>query len=155
MSAPDARPRVVVLGGGFAGIGAAQKLHKSDVEVVVVDKHDYHTFQPLLYQVATGCSRQPAVGHPIRDLFDKQENVRVHQDQVTAVDLDERQVRFGELEPLGYDYLVLGLGAEVNFFGVEGAAEHAFPMYTLPDAVRLKNHVLERWEAADRKPALD
>ena len=146
------RPRVLVLGGGFAGIGAAQKLRKSDVDVVVVDKHDYHTFQPLLYQVATGLLEQPAVGHPIRDLFDKQENVRVHQDEVTAIDLDAREARFAELEPLSYDYLVLALGAEVNFFGVEGASEHAFPLYTLPDAVRLKDHVLERWEAADRKP---
>jgi len=86
-----ARPRVLILGGGFAGIGAAQKLAKSDVDVVLVDKHDYHTFQPLLYQVATGLLEQPAVGHPIRDLFDKQQNVRVHQDEVTAVDLDARR----------------------------------------------------------------
>jgi NADH:ubiquinone reductase (H+-translocating) len=148
------RPRVLVLGGGFAGIGAAHKLRKSGVDVVVVDKHDYHTFQPLLYQVATGLLEQPAVGHPIRDLFDDQENARIHQDEVTAIDLDGREVRFAELEPLSYDYLVLALGAEVNFFGVEGAAEHAFPLYTLSDAVRLKDHVLERWEAADRKPEL-
>jgi len=148
------RPCVLVLGGGFGGIGAAQKLRKSDVDVVLVDKHDYHTFQPLLYQVATGLLELPAVGHPVRDLFHKQDNIRVHQDQVTAIDLDAREVRFGELEPVGYDYLVLALGAEVNFFGVEGAAEHAFPLYTLPDAVRLKDHVLERWEAADRKPEL-
>jgi NADH dehydrogenase len=148
------RPRVLVLGGGFAGIGAAQKLKKSDVDVVVVDKHDYHTFQPLLYQVATGLLEQPAVGHPIRDLFHEQDNVRIHQDEVTAIDLDSREVRFGELEPQSYDYLVFALGAKVNFFGVDGAAEHAFPLYTLSDAVRLKNHVLERWEAADRKPEL-
>jgi len=148
------RPRVLVLGGGFAGIGAAHKLKKSDADVVVVDKHDYHTFQPLLYQVATGLLEQPAVGHPIRDLFHKQDNVRIHQDEVTAIDLDARRVEFAELEALGYDYLVLGLGAEVNFFGVDGAAEHAFPLYTLTDAVRLKNHVLKTWEEADRKPAL-
>ena len=148
------RPRVLVLGGGFVGIGAAHKLKKSDADVVVVDKHDYHTFQPLLYQVATGLLEQPAVGHPIRDLFHKQDNVRIHQDEVTAIDLDARRVEFAELEALGYDYLVLGLGAEVNFFGVEGAAEHAFPLYTLTDAVRLKNHVLKTWEEADRKPAL-
>jgi len=147
-------PRVLVLGGGFAGIGAAQKLRKSDAEVVVVDKHDYHTFQPLLYQVATGLLEQPAVGHPIRDLFHKQDNVRVHQDEVTAIDLESRRVEFAELDPLGYYYLVLGLGAEVNFFGVEGAAEHAFPLYTLPDAVRLKDHVLETWEKADRRREL-
>ena len=152
--ATDKRPRVLVLGGGFAGIGAAQKLKKSDVDVVLVDGHDYHTFQPLLYQVATGLLEQPAVGHPVRDLFHGQDNIRVHQDRVTGIDLEKREVRFGELEALGYDYLVLALGAEVNFFGVEGAAEHAFPLYTLPDAVRLKNHVLERWEAADRNPEL-
>ena len=148
------RPRVLVLGGGFAGIGAAHKLKKSDADVVVVDKHDYHTFQPLLYQVATGLLEQPAVGHPIRDLFHKQDNVRIHQDEVTAIDLDARRVEFAELEALGYDYLVLGLGAEVNFFGVEGAAEHAFPLYTLPDAMRLKEHVLERWSAADKDPSV-
>ena len=145
---------MLVLGGGFAGIGAAQNLKKSDADVVVVDKHDYHTFQPLLYQVATGLLEQPAVGHPIRDLFHKQDNVRIHQDRVTAIDLDARQVTFGELEPSTYDYLVFALGAKVNFFGVEGAAEHAFPLYTLPDAVRLKNHVLQTWEEADRKPEL-
>jgi NADH dehydrogenase len=148
------RPRVLVLGGGFAGIGAAQKLKKSDADVVVVDKHDYHTFQPLLYQVATGLLEQPAVGHPIRDLFHKQDNVRVHQDTVTGIDLEKREVTFDELEPMSYDYLVLGLGAQVNFFGVEGAAEHSFPLYTLPDAVRLKNHLLRTWEMADRKPSL-
>jgi NADH dehydrogenase len=148
------RPRVVVLGGGFGGIGAAKNLRKSDVDVVLVDGHDYHTFQPLLYQVATGLLEQPAVGHPIRDLFDKQDNVRVHQDRVTGIDLDAREVSFSELGPEPYDYLVLALGAEVNYFGVEGAAEHAFPLYTLADAVRLKDHVLERWEAADRNPQL-
>ena len=145
---------MLVLGGGFAGVGAAQGLKKSDAEVVLVDKHDYHTFQPLLYQVATGLLEQPAVGHPLRDLFQEQDNLRVHQDVVTAIDLDARRVEFAELEPLAYDYLVLGLGAEVNFFGVEGAADHAFPLYTLPDAVRLKDHVLSTWEEADRRHEL-
>ena len=69
------RQRVLILGGGFAGIGAAQELKKSDADVVLVDKHDYHTFQPLLYQVATGLLEQPAVGHPLRDLFHEQHNV--------------------------------------------------------------------------------
>jgi NADH:ubiquinone reductase (H+-translocating) len=73
---------------------------------------------------------------------------------VSAIDLDAREVQFEEIAPLTYDYLVLGLGAEVNFFGTEGAAEHAFPMYTLPNAVRLKDHLLERWEASERDPSL-
>jgi NADH dehydrogenase len=153
-SKPDSRPRVLVLGGGFAGIGAARKLRKADVDVVVIDGHDYHTFQPLLYQVATDLLPQGTVGHPLRDLLDDQPNARVHTTEVTSVDLDKHEVGFAEMDPLGYDYLVLALGAEVNFFGVKGAAEHAFPLYTLADAVRLKEHILERWEAADKDPGL-
>ena len=147
------RPRVLILGGGFAGLGAARKLKDADADVVLVDEHDYHTFQPLLYQVATDLLETSAVGHPLRGLFHEQPNAAVHQDKVTGIDLAAREVQFAEMAPLTYDYLVLGLGAEVNFFGVDGA-EHAFPMYTLADAVRLKEHVLRSWEAADRDPTL-
>jgi NADH dehydrogenase len=143
-----------VLGGGFAGIGAARKLRKYEADVVIVDGHDYHTFQPLLYQVATDLLPPVTVGHPLRDLFDEQPNARVHSTDVTSVDLEKRRVEFAEMDPLEYDYLVLALGAQVNFFDVEGAGENAFPMYTLADAVRLKEHILERWEAADKDPAL-
>jgi len=153
-ASPARRRRVLILGGGFAGIGAARELKDSDVDVVLVDKHDYHTFQPLLYQLATDLLETSAVGHPVRDLFHEQPNVAVHQATATGIDLAKREVEFAEMAPLAYDYLVLGLGAEVNFFGVEGAAEHAFPMYTLSDAVRLKEHVLQKWEAADRDAAL-
>jgi NADH dehydrogenase len=150
----SSRPRVVVLGGGFAGIGAARELKKADADVVLVDKHDYHTFQPLLYQLATGLLETSAVGHSLRDLVHGQDNATIHKATVTAIDLGAREVQFREMSPLSYDYLVLALGAEVNFFGTAGAPEHAFPMYTLPDAVRLKEHVLGRWEAADKDPAL-
>jgi NADH dehydrogenase len=149
-----AEPRVIVLGGGFAGVGAARELARADAEVVLVDKHDYHTFQPLLYQFATGLLEATGVGHSLRDLMHGQDNARVLKTTVTAVDLDAHEVQFADVGPLTYSYLVLALGAEVNFFGTEGAAEHAFPMYTLPDAVRLKNHLLERWESADRDPSL-
>ncbi|HSD00854.1 MAG TPA: NAD(P)/FAD-dependent oxidoreductase [Gaiellales bacterium] len=147
------RRRIVILGGGFAGVGAAQRLRHADAEVVLVDRHDYHTFQPLLYQCATGLLEPTAVGHSLRDLVEGQDNTTVRKTGVTAVDLERREVQFEELAPLAYDYLVIGLGAEVNFFGTQGV-EHAFPMYTLPDAVRLKDHILERWEAADREPTL-
>jgi NADH:ubiquinone reductase (H+-translocating) len=148
------RPRVLVLGGGFAGIGAAKKLKDADVDVVVVDKHDYHTFQPLLYQLATGLLETTAVGHSLRDLVKDQDNATIHKAPITEIDLEAKQVRFDGLAPITCDFLVLALGAEVNFFGTEGAAEYAFPMYTLPDAVRFKNHVLDRWEAADKDDAL-
>ncbi len=150
----DAQPRVLVLGGGFAGIGAAHELKKADVDVVVVDRHDYHTFQPLLYQLATGLLETTAVGHSLRDLVKDQDNTTIHQAPITAIDLQAKEVRFDGLASITYDFLVLALGAQVNFFGTEGAAEHAFPMYTLPDAVRLKNHVLECWEAADKDSEL-
>jgi NADH:ubiquinone reductase (H+-translocating) len=142
--------RVLILGGGFAGIGAARALKKADTEVVLVDKHDYHTFQPLLYQVATDLLEPSAVGHPLRDLFHEQKNVRVHIDEVTGIDLEKREAQFAGMKPVAYDYLVLALGAEVTYFGTDGAAEHGFPMYTLSDAVRLKDHVLKKWEAADK-----
>ena len=152
--AADGRPRVLILGGGFAGIGAAQKLEHANAEVVLVDRHDYHTFQPLLYQLATGLLETTAVGHSLRDLLSRHENTALHKAQVTAIDLDRRTVEFDEIAPISYDYLVFALGAEVNFFGTAGARDHAFPMYTLPHAVRLKDHLLERWEAVDRDPSL-
>jgi NADH:ubiquinone reductase (H+-translocating) len=148
------RPRVVILGGGFAGIGAAQKLKKASAEVVLVDHHDYHTFQPLLYQLATGLLETTGVGHSIRDLVHDQDNTTVRKTPIDAIDLDARKVELEGLDPLTYDYLVLALGAQVNFFGTDGAPEHAFPMYTLADAVRLKEHVLAKWEAADKDPSL-
>jgi NADH dehydrogenase len=152
--APASRPRVVILGGGFGGVGAARKLKQAEVDVVLVDKHNYHTFQPLLYQVATDLLETSTVGHPLRDLFQDQPNTTVHAATVTGIDLARRQVQLAEMAPLAYDYLVLALGAQVSFFGVEGASEHAFPLYTLPDAVRLKEHVLSKWEAADKDPTL-
>jgi NADH:ubiquinone reductase (H+-translocating) len=148
------RPRVLILGGGFAGVGAAQKLKDADADVVLVDRNDYHTFQPLLYQLATGLLEETAVGHSLRDLVGHHDNTVVHKATVAGVDLDARVVNFEDLEPIAYDYLVFGLGAEVNFFGTTGAPEHAFPMYTLADAVKLKRHLLERWEAADHDSKL-
>jgi NADH dehydrogenase len=150
----ESQPRVLILGGGFAGVGAAQKLKKAGAEVVLVDRHDYHTFQPLLYQLATGLLETTAVGHSLRDLLSRHDNTTVHKAGVSSIDLEQKTVEFAEIAPISYDYLVFGLGAEVNFFGTAGAPDHAFPMYTLPHAVHLKDHLLERWEAADRDPSL-
>jgi NADH:quinone reductase (non-electrogenic) len=152
--AASERPRVLILGGGFGGVGAAQKLEKAHADVVLVDRHDYHTFQPLLYQLATGLLETTAVGHSLRDLLSRHDNTTIHKASVSSIDFEQRRVEFDEIEPIAYDYLVFGLGAEVNFFGTAGAPDHAFPMYTLPHAVELKDHLLERWEAADRDPSL-
>jgi NADH dehydrogenase len=129
-------------------------LRDADVDVTLVDRNDYHTFQPLLYQVATDLLEDSAVGHPLRDLFHEHPHVTVHAGDVTGIDLAARQVTFARRETMSYDYLVIALGARVTFFGVEGAAEHAFPLYTLADAVRLRSHVLQMWDDADRDPSL-
>jgi NADH dehydrogenase len=147
-------PQVLVLGGGFGGIGAVRKLKDAEVDVVLVDANDYHSFQPMLYQLATGLIETEAVAHSLRDLFHGQANVTVHQARVAGIDLERREARFEDMEPLGYDYLVLALGARVQYYGVDGAAEHSFPLYGVVDAVRLKDHVLGKWEDADRDPRL-
>lgn len=148
------RPRIVILGGGFGGLGAAEKMKDLDADITLIDRHDYHTFQPMLYQVATDLIAIEEVGHPLRDVFNKQANITLHTTKVTGIDLANKQVICEEISPLQYDYLVMALGATVNFFGVAGAKEHAFPLYTLPDAMRLKNHILERWETADKHPEI-
>ena len=121
-----------------AGLGAARKLEDADVDVVLVDANDYHSFQPMLYQLATGLLDTTAVAHSLRDLFQHQKNATVHQATVSAVDLAGREVQFADMAPLQYDYLVVGLGAVVQFFGCNGAAENAFPLYTVEDALRLQ-----------------
>ena len=108
----------------------------------------------MLYQLATGLLETTAVGHSLRDLVKDQDNATIHKAPITEIDLEAKEVRFDGLAPITYDFLVFALGAQVNFFGTEGAAEHAFPMYTLRDAIKLKDHVLERWEAADKDSAL-
>ena len=146
---------VVILGAGFAGIGALKKLRNANVRITIVDKRDYHTFQPLLYQVATDELEPTEVGFPIRELLHHHQNITFHQAAVKSVDLSKRQVVMTDSgSPLQYDYLVLALGAIVNFFHTPGADQYALPLYTMDDAIRLKEHILKTLEAVDRNPAL-
>jgi NADH dehydrogenase len=147
-------PHVVILGAGFGGIGAAQKLRDAPVRITLIDRHDYHTFQPLLYQVATDELDPSEVGHPIREMLHRHKNMAFHACEVSRIDLAAKQVVLDGMAPLTYDYLALALGAVVNFHGTPGAAEHAFPLYTMNDAVRLHDHTLKLLEAVDKNPAL-
>src|SRR5690606_36857773 len=110
-------PHVVILGAGFGGIGAIEKLRDSKVRITIVDKHDYHTFQPLLYQVATDELGPTEVGFPVRELLHRHENTTFHQGMIRSVDLAAKQVTVDGIEPLKYDYLILALGGVVTFFG--------------------------------------
>ena len=145
---------VVIVGAGFGGLGVAEQLAHVPVEVTLIDKHDYHTFQPLLYQVATSLLNAEDVGAPIRGLFRHQDNVTFHMATVTQVDMPGHKIQLSDGKHVSYDYLVLAGGATVNYFNTPGAAEHAFPLYTLMNAVKLRNRILERFEAADRDPTL-
>src|SRR5262245_21467767 len=147
-------PHVVILGAGFGGIGALKKLRDANVRITVIDQHDYHTFQPLLYQVATDELGPMEVGFPIRELLHGHENVTFHQTLVTSVDLANKRVVTAGIGPIPYDYLVLALGAVVNFFHTPGTDQYAFPLYTMEDALRLKAHILKTCEAVDKTPAL-
>ena len=122
VEAGRSQPHVVVLGGGFGGVGAAVNLRDADVDVTLVDRNDYHTFQPLLYQVATDLLETSAVGHPLRDLFRDHPGATVHSGDVTDIDLGAHQVSFAAGAA---DLRLPGprAGAQATFFGVEGAAE--------------------------------
>lgn len=156
---PAVRPRVLVVGAGFGGLWCARTLANEPVDVTLVDRRNYHTFFPLLYQVAAAELVPTDIAYPVRSIFRKARNVDVRMAEVTDVDLEARKVRTsgGALE---YDFLVLALGSESNFFGVEGADRHAFPLRWMDDAIPLRHHILTRFEAArsrsgeDRRRAL-
>lgn len=149
-----ARPHVVVVGAGFAGIDCAKRLVGEPVDVTLVDRHNFHTFQPLLYQVATAGLSAADVAHPVRGVFQHAPNVSVRTATVTGVDVERRLVEVAGGQALPYDHLVLAAGATTAWFGVPGAEEHGLPLYSLDDAIRLRNHVLRQFEAADADPSL-
>src|SRR6187551_1080774 len=130
-------PKVVVIGAGFGGLEVARGLRGAPVEVTLVDQHNFHTFQPLLYQVATAGLSPTDVAHVVRGLFHRQPNVRFRQGRVTGVDWTTRRVHLEQGPDLTFDHLVLAAGAAVTWFETPGAADHAFPLYTLDDATRL------------------
>ena len=143
-----ARARVVIVGGGFAGLSCARKLAGQPVDVVLVDRHDYHQFTPLLYQVASALLTAPDISYPFRAAFRNTPNVRFRHAPVTGIDLERRRVRAHGDEAIAYDYLVLATGSQNNYFGNSALEAHTLSMKTLPRAQRLRNHVLACLEHA-------
>ena len=148
------RARVVVVGAGFGGVAAARALAEEQVDVVLVDRHNYHGFWPLLYQVATAALSPDDIAYSVRGIFWGQSNVDVRLATVTGVDLDRREVQLDHGGPLRYDYLVVATGSVSNDFGVPGVADHGFPLKTLSDALVLRNHLLELFESAHTDPTM-
>jgi NADH dehydrogenase len=153
MSAASASPSAVIVGGGFAGVGCAKQLAKHGVRVTLLDRHNYHQFQPLLYQVATAELATSDIARPLRSIFRKDEGVAVKQLAVTAVEPATRTVTTADGQTFTGDFLVLAAGSRPNFFHVPGAAQHTFPLYTLDDARALRTRLFEVFEAADTDPS--
>jgi NADH:quinone reductase (non-electrogenic) len=151
---PGVSPHVVIVGAGFAGLGCAKELAKHDhVRVTVIDKHNYHQFQPLLYQVATAQLATSDIAFDIRQGFRKHPNVDVKLAEVVSTDPDARSVTLDDGSTIAGDYLVLAAGSQPNFFGTPGS-EHTFPLYSLDDAQRLRSRILAVFEDADKDPSL-
>ncbi len=150
LSANDIK-RVVIVGGGFAGLNCAQKLaaHKN-LQITILDRNNYQQFQPLLYQVATGTLSPDNAAFNLRAVLAGHENVDVVMTEIKSVDLETRTAYSSRGDEYQGDFVVLAAGAEPNFFGIPGVQEHALPLYSLLDAERLRSRLLGALEAADR-----
>lgn len=151
MSAP--RPRVVIVGGGFAGLAAARALARAEVDVIVVDRHNHHLFQPLLYQVATAGLSPADIAAPIRWILRRQRNVRVLLDEVTGIDPAGKRLTLAASPPQPYDALIVATGVTHAYFGHDDWAAHAPGLKTLDDAVAIRRRVLVAFEEAEREPS--
>src|SRR5690349_8018226 len=141
------RPRVVVVGGGFAGLAAARELSKVEADVLLLDRDLYNTFQPLLYQVATGALNPGDVTYALRTFAGRRPHVRFQRASVTHVDPGNRRVRLDSGAEVAYDYLILACGVRANYFGIPGAEEHARTTYTRAAAIEVRDRVLGNLEA--------
>ena len=142
-----ARPTVVIVGAGFGGLRAARALRRATARVILVDRRNYHLFQPLLYQVATAGLEPGQIARSIRAILRRQKNFEFRLSDVTGVCLPERRLDT-DAGPLPYDYLILAIGGETNFFGLEAIRRDGLGLKDIREAVRIRNHVLEQFERA-------
>lgn len=141
------KPHVVIIGAGFGGMRVTRTLAKADVEVTLIDKHNYHLFQPLLYQVATAGLSVDDIAYSARAMVRDRKNVIFRMGEMTDVDFDQKKVILNN-GAVNYDYLVLATGGTTNYFGLESLEKHGFSMKTLDEAVTIRNHILYQFEKA-------
>jgi NADH:ubiquinone reductase (H+-translocating) len=145
-------PQVIIIGGGFAGLAAAKRLRKVQCEVTIIDRHNHHVFQPLLYQVATAGLSPGDIASPIRWILRKQQRVRVLLATVEAIDSTNRQIRLDGGDTLKYDYLIVAAGATHSYFGHDEWSAAAPGLKTLDDALAIRRRLLLAFEEAEREP---
>jgi NADH:quinone reductase (non-electrogenic) len=141
-------PRVIVIGAGFAGLTAVDRLARTGAQVMLIDRNVYSTFQPLLYQVATGGLNPGDVAYPVRAVT-RAHGARFRLGELTGIDPAARRITLADGGEFGYDYLILATGVSAAYFGVSGAAEHSLGLYTRRDAVALRDHIMARLERLD------
>lgn len=152
-------PRIVIVGGGFGGIELAKRLKNKNVQVLMLDRHNYHTFQPLLYQVATGGLEADSIAFPLRKIFKGYKNFSFRVTDVERI-IPESKTLQTSIGDIKYDYLVLATGSDTNFFGQKEVEHYAMPMKTIPEALNLRSMILQNMEEAlieqdpDRKDSL-
>ena len=142
--------RIIIVGAGFAGLRLAQDLEKSNYEILLIDKNNYHQFQPLMYQVATARLEPASIAFPLRKVFQHSKNVRIRIGEVNSVDASAKILRTSAGE-FPYDYLVMAQGCTTNYFGNQEMERHAFPMKSVPEALQLRNRILQTFEEAVSK----
>src|SRR5918996_2438379 len=143
-------PHIVILGAGFGGMETAQKLAKAPVQITLIDRHNYHLFQPLLYQIAIAGLVPSQIAYPLRTIFRKQKNVTFQMGEVTSIDFDACYVRSNG-SVVAYDYLVLAVGGQTNFFGLHAVEENGFQLKSIENATGTRNHLLRMFERASRE----
>ncbi len=148
LNIPDANvPRIVIIGGGFAGLELARSLKNKAVQIVLLDKHNYHTFQPLLYQVATAGLEPDSIGHPLRKIFKGQKNLFFRLTEVSHID-PEKKVVYSSIGELAYDKVVIATGSDTNFFGNSELQHHGMSMKSIPEALDIRSLILQNFEEA-------
>ncbi|SHI63010.1 NAD(P)/FAD-dependent oxidoreductase [Aquimarina spongiae] len=140
-------PRLVIIGGGFAGVALARKMIKEDVQLVLLDRQNYHTFQPLLYQVSTSSLEPDSIAYPLRKIVKRGKNTFFRMTEVTSIDPNIQKV-YTNIGEISYDYLVIATGAKTNFFGNKTIQDNAMRMKNLPQALNLRSLMLENLEQA-------
>lgn len=151
-SMQDIRPKIVIVGAGFGGLAAARELAKTPADVTVVDRHNYHLFQPLLYQVATAALSPADIAWPIRHILRRQKNTNVILDRVTGIDRTKRRVSMASGNALDYDYLIVATGAQHSYFGHNEWEKDAPGIKTIADATSLRQKILLAFERAEMEP---
>lgn len=141
------RPTVVIVGGGFGGLRAARALRRAPVDVILVDRHNYHLFQPLLYQVATAGLEPEQIARPVRAILRRQSNFEFRMTEVTGLEAAAKRLVTAD-GPIAYDYLILAMGGETNYFGLDSVQRNGYGLKDIPEAIRIRNHVLRAFERA-------